>query len=1054
MINERDQIFDVKELEMNNPQESLSLKPSNTEDPISEANFSVKEMKKRARQEQKVVKSALTSPRSSSPVPIINEFSDQSHRSRMRPKREKKSTDKKHLKKKCESFLDVGNIGLGFESLFSENATAFALHHSANNMHFVNMSLKNQVVTLKNQVNQLSYDNQRISRQNKMLLLERERLLTTIQNSSLLMRSTVSSICPKVEDTTELVKRKNSIGSKNESEVERGTKCTIKEFDNLLTTLQSKEETRKLKDYHLYLDEEPATGKSRLKSVSQYDVIVKWLNNDENSDEPNSKDDESSKEPNSRDDDENSSKESSIKNSSSEEAVNALENEILKENLDSIKSLINSIPNPKEKSVLGSVRHTPLPMLRQSSHLGSVKTTLPTPFPTPKQKSFFSPFPTIKEKSLSSPFATPKEKSVSPQFSTLIEKSTLECKKNSVSSIPTPKQQSQATSYKDETPLQQMISNVVTPVPLRRESRATLYKEDTPLQKIISNVITPIQSTRESHASPCREETFLERKIPSVTTPAASKRGSQATPCQDEFPIHRIPSDVITPPVSRQGSQTTSSKEKTPHKITSNVVDPMVPSTSKTPSEKIETKEQISSQFDAKSSEKSVKIIDTELDSTLIINNTTPVNESRNAEGNQNLENMIFGESAVWMELDEKPQEEEKTEFLQNWLDDLKDKTRKFAKSCKSNSTPEQDKKVKNAEDMEHMEFIHLCNEMIQRMDSLIPKDAENHSRRSSKSHLIMNFLLNKNNSLNLKYSPRKETCSNEDTRSVSNVTKEPANKEIPRDLLVISPVSEPPLASEVDTESDRNGWKAFYKCLKDLEEVNVRRTNDAIRQTMVVRALRKLLAKQCNKISKNNTYARSPNQPAYGPNYETVCSKSIMDREIDDNFDKNAKSEDSPKMPTASNSVSSKENNRTPEQSEASFYRIFSNASKSIYLNNMNFDHFLATRNDRKFTLMPVPANKSRYNFRYDSCIVSSNGRKTALTQKSKNSNKCRSCSRKPNVSKISTALKRIQNEQKDISLSWVCIGLIFTMLHIKVWRLLTYFAPFFNFVSFIFNK
>lgn len=997
-------------LKMSNDNSSRIQKSSHNDDRTSEATCSVNEIKKRSRSAHKAEKSNVTSQKSNSPIPIVNEFSDQSHHSKSKPKRDKKTVDRKHLRRQCDSFLDVGNIGfssgLNFESLLSENATAFALHQSANNMHLVNISLKNQIVSLKNQVNRLSCDNQRISRQNKMLMLENERLLTTMQNSSLLIQSTVNSIMPQRDDQHELVgiKRRKSGSSKNESDLERSTRCTIKEFDSLLNTLQTKEETRKFRDLDLYLEEEDRSSR-KLKSVSQFDVIVKWLN-DENSDD-HSKDLDSSKDHHSRDGDDDSSKDSST-NQSSYGVNKLLKTGLLNENLvGSFKSLISSVQTSKEKSsdVL-PVKEKSIPVERSIS----VATSLPSVRTNVKVKTsseVSSVRGTCKNVEQLLPSEIGSEKSLNSGTEKLFQ----------VDAEKTSKIDSKKSFTIDCEKLPQ-VNVEKTP---KIESEKSFRIDSEKLLGIGGEKLLDVDA----------------KKTPKIESEKSFKIGSEKLFEIDAEKSPKLGSEKSFKICSERSLR--SDAEKTPTTNNKKLLEIDATSTPQN------------------SSEKSLKISSEKLlrigigdDPGLPTNNEICSRSEK--EVNLPLENIILGDQTIWMELDDKPQEEEKAEFLQSWLDDLKHKTRKFAESCKSSPVHEPDKKSKATEDMEHVEFIHLCNEMITRMDSLISKDSEKLGPRpSNKSHLIMNFLLNENHSLNLKYSPKKEAFSNEDNKSVTNMKDQPS-KDIPRDLLISSPDSDPPLTSVLDSEDDRNGWKAFHKCLKDLEEVNVRRTNDAIRQTMVVRALRKLLAKQCDKITRNNAYAspiRTPNPPPLSLAVE--CPKAITSgaEEASEKNQSSRKSDSektteykSPKAGTDSNSESFKENaTPEPQPGASKFYQVFSNASKSIYLNNMTLDHSTYQRNllkgNRLITIPTVPGHLTKYT------------NNEAFERKLK-------CKRRksPNLLKLSAALRRLQEEDKCVPIYWVYIGLMFTLLHVKVWRLFKCFEPVLKNVIFRFYK
>lgn len=205
-----------------------------------------------------------------SPIPIVNECSD-SGGSKL-----KKMHKRRHRSRRLpEPFQQFERI-----NYLTDSATTFALHQSAaNNMHLANIVLKPQVSRLLNDNEQLNHRVNRISERNRTLSLERERLLTTIQNTAAILQSTVTSLGREreprfqLEDVPKKAKSPESAGS---DFLERSTKCTIKEFDNLLTALQTsgREKVESRATFDL------GYGSANSKSLSQYDIIVKWLNNE------------------------------------------------------------------------------------------------------------------------------------------------------------------------------------------------------------------------------------------------------------------------------------------------------------------------------------------------------------------------------------------------------------------------------------------------------------------------------------------------------------------------------------------------------------------------------------------------------------------------------------------------------------------------------------------------------------------------------------------------------------------------------------------------------
>lgn len=206
-----------------------------------------------------------------SPIPIVNECSD-SGGSKLKKLPHKRRHRSRRLREPLQPFERVNYL--------MDGGPTFALHQAAsNNMHLANIILKPQVSRLLNDNEQLNHRVSRISERNRTLSLERERLLTTIQNTAAILQSTVTSLGREREPRFQLEdvpKKPKSAESPGSDFLEQSTKCTIKEFDNLLTALQSngheKVESRATFDL--------GYGSAKSKSLSQYDIIVKWLNNE------------------------------------------------------------------------------------------------------------------------------------------------------------------------------------------------------------------------------------------------------------------------------------------------------------------------------------------------------------------------------------------------------------------------------------------------------------------------------------------------------------------------------------------------------------------------------------------------------------------------------------------------------------------------------------------------------------------------------------------------------------------------------------------------------
>ncbi len=199
-----------------------------------------------------------------SPVPIIKEFSD-SHRSKI-----------KKPARKRDRVVRAHHFKGGSENV----ATPYTWRRpESSNMKLANVTLKTHVNRLLSDNEQLNHRVSRMSHKNRSLVLERERLLTTIHNTAAILQSTVGSFAapqPARPLQIENGKKEASPESKSDSDIlERSTKCTIKEFDNLVNTLQGSSRGRGTRE-SVSCDRQ--TTKS--KNISQYDIIVQWLNND------------------------------------------------------------------------------------------------------------------------------------------------------------------------------------------------------------------------------------------------------------------------------------------------------------------------------------------------------------------------------------------------------------------------------------------------------------------------------------------------------------------------------------------------------------------------------------------------------------------------------------------------------------------------------------------------------------------------------------------------------------------------------------------------------
>ncbi|XKL68185.1 hypothetical protein PGB90_003676 [Kerria lacca] len=210
----------------------------------------------------------LSSEHPSSPVPIINEFSE-SDRSKI--KSSFASKHNRNMKRIRGTLAEFGNTGIA-----SENAAAIALQESANNMHAANVSLKTSLNRLMCDNEQLNVRMSRMCQKNRHLALERERLLTTLENTAVMLQSTVNSMSREPCLELEEVQKDKSADSKSVSDMlERSTKFTIKEFDNLLNALQSNDREQKPPTFY-----SAGCVSTKSKKLSQYDIIVKWLNNE------------------------------------------------------------------------------------------------------------------------------------------------------------------------------------------------------------------------------------------------------------------------------------------------------------------------------------------------------------------------------------------------------------------------------------------------------------------------------------------------------------------------------------------------------------------------------------------------------------------------------------------------------------------------------------------------------------------------------------------------------------------------------------------------------
>lgn len=749
-------------------------------------------------------------PLEASPVPIINEFSDQSQQSRVKPRNSAtKTTTTAHRLRRQGSQADVTNAGLEFDTcletggLLSDNATAFALHQSANNMHMANLNLKTRVSRLICDNQQLNQQVDKISQKNHALAIERERLLTTLQNTSAIIKSTVGTLSQEHEAVFEPdplcfqleAAKTKSLDLESDSDttsdsLERSTKSTIQEFDNLLSALQGREQ--RVKQINEKVTTVKTTGNQD--NSSQFDVIVSWLNT-------------------------KSMQQSRVSNSNSE---------------------------------------------------GDSSTT---------------------------------------------------------------------KSIGDE----EYTSNSIP---------QNLQADKSNAEKIIGNLSTnDFPEKLEKHESPSTSKG-------SLVTPHAGGDQQNCEANSHENNAHGGTS-------SRENSSKLVIEEMPPSKTCSSPKD--------------------------------------------------------DANRELSTEDVNFGESTMWQGSDSclKSPAEEKTEFLQNWLDDLKTRTQKFKESRRGSAATSTQPANGKPSDEEHEEFISLCNTMIDRMDSMILKTTRCHNnQRNSQSGQIMKFFMNETKDLNLKYSSRKKKTrirkhQNKKLRHSNNQHNHYRRKNV--DSTSSSEFSWTDLA---ELEKDKTSLRTFQKCLANLEEMNMRRTNNALTQTLIIKALRKLMAKQCSRMTKQSEETGTEeSEDSLDASSEKNADNDGDDERIDTDHETDQVNE-----VDQQNGQEMLDADNRPE-TRGQMYDVIDNVSKSIIYQDLGDDFTQSigecTACFHQSQLNSPPELLTRLD----------------ITQRK------REHTFDPSTSKIYHELKRLEMEQqKPIPVCWFYLALILTLSQSGILRLLKY--------------
>lgn len=746
-----------------------------------------------------------------SPVPIINEFSDQSQQSRVKPRNSAtKTTTTAHRLRRQGSPADATNAGLEFDTclenggLLSDNATAFALHQSTNNMHMANLTLKTRVSRLICDNQQLNERVDKISQKNHALAIERERLLTTLQNTSAIIQSTVGTLSQEHEAVSELdplcfqleaAKTKSlDLGSDsdtNSDSLERSTKSTIQEFDNLLSALQGRE--KRVKQTNEKVTTVKTTGNQD--NSSQFDVIVNWLNN-------------------------KSVQQSRI-------------------------SYGNSEGDSSTTKSIGDEEYTS----KSISHNLQVDKS--------NEEQIFGNLPT------------------NNNFSEKLEK----------------------------------------------------------------------------HESP--------------STP----KGSQVIP--------HAGGDQKNCDANLQENNAQSGKS---------------------------------------SREDSIKLVIEEMPPS---KTCSSLKDDENKE--HSTENANFGESTMWLGSDSclKSPAKEKTEFLQNWLDDLKTRTQKFKESRRGSTATSTQPANGKPSDEEHEEFISLCNTMIDRMDSMILKTTRCHNnQRNSQSGQIMKFLMNETKDLKLKYSSRKKKTKIRKHQSKKLRHSNKQHNYYRHNTADSTSSSDFSWTDLAELEKDRTSLRTFQKCLANLEEMNMRRTNNALTQTLIIKALRKLMAKQCSSMTKQSEETGTEESE---DSLDASSEKNTDNDGDDERIDTDHETDQVNEVDQQNGQQILDADNR-PE-TRGQMYDVIDNVSKSIIYQDLG-DDFTQSVGEHTTCF-----HQSQLNSPPELLT------KLDITQRK------REHTFDPSTSKIYHELKRLEMEQqKPIPVCWFYLALILTLSQSGILRLLKY--------------
>jgi hypothetical protein len=387
--------------------------------------------------------------------------------------------------------------------------------------------------------------------------------------------------------------------------------------------------------------------------------------------------------------------------------------------------------------------------------------------------------------------------------------------------------------------------------------------------------------------------------------------------------------------------------------------------------------------------------------------------------------------------------DDEKKEFLQDWLKDLRTRTRLYDKksqyACNASSIPNtwDDANTKTVinNDNEHEQFIKLCKAMMDKMDLMISKSA------TCQKNLDGNDDDMRSRKIRTKKNSRRRSFFPYDVASTLGLM---GVDSIPSSASSSSSSANFAELGENNDEDEAADLQMFQKCLANLEQMNMRRTNHALTQTLIIKVLRKLMAKQMKEESRvSDEVARK-----FSPVQKAVIVKTSVSPER--NWSENAGNcGEGSQTAVLLTLTSTQEQARTPADD---MLQVITNVTKSIIYHDFSRNNHFRNRPMGDFQSPTANGDDagvqefSRRKFFAPDDFDEVAARRTKIIKKKRTRAIIEASDteyRKPNSSKILLQLRQLEIEEQgsaSIPLCWLFLALIFTLSQFSLFRVFKY--------------